>query len=168
MCRSHHLIFPTLKVLFIGLVILKTLNAESIGKLPCKFDDSIDITNGIFHPNKSITFNGLEYPVGQYAKINYIEEWENPHYRGCPCNIQPCIRMCCPFGSFTIAKKTEIWGCLPSEAAKHVTIEILEGYQLKAKVSLDHFSHVNLVQSSSCKTFFYLDDPIILNVRNEF
>lgn len=44
-------------VFVIGSVIFNSSNTESIGKLPCKFYDTIYITDGKNHSNQSITFN---------------------------------------------------------------------------------------------------------------
>lgn len=92
--------------------------------LPCHFLDSINITDGALQPNKSIIYDGVAFPNNQYAKIDYIlKSGEKrtpvePHYRGCLCNLKPCMRVCCPHGSI-LEINNEDSHCLPhKEAAK--------------------------------------------------
>lgn len=74
--------------------------------LPCDFQDSMNITNGILQSDGAIIFNGTKYSKEQFAEIDYIvvneskREAVEPHFRGCPCNVRPCIRLCCPLGQF--------------------------------------------------------------------
>lgn len=72
---------------------------------PCNFLDSVNITDGVNQSNESIIFDGTKYPKEQYTSWDYIIEngVRRPvqtHIRGCICNLMPCIRLCCPFGSF--------------------------------------------------------------------
>lgn len=94
------------------LLIVLSLNwnrelIESITLMPCNILDTVNITDGILQPNQNIHFNGIEYPKEQYASWDFIMEngvrrSVQPHIRGCSCNLKPCIRFCCPFGSIHV------------------------------------------------------------------
>lgn len=58
----------------------------------------IDISGGTTDLNtNSITFNGTTFSVDQYVKT------DNKTY-GCLCEITPCVRLCCPYGTFIEAR----------------------------------------------------------------
>jgi len=98
------------KYLFIAIVTLLVIVTKSNAYFddlnkPCKFLDSINITDGSFdEDDDSITHDGIYYPKGYYAEYDY--EFVNEsyrqsvaqHWRGCTCKLKPCVRMCCPRG----------------------------------------------------------------------
>lgn len=91
----------------IASMILKSGDAFLLAKeLPCHYYDSSDNTNGLhYHSSKNITFNALEYTPDQHCGMHYVLVNGEPvnveqYIRGCSCAIRPCIRLCCPHGSF--------------------------------------------------------------------
>lgn len=77
------------------LIVTGLLNGyHAIAELPCRFVDSIDISEGALQLNQSIIFDGVEFTPADYAKVDHdsINETE-PHTRGCLCNRKPCIRV---------------------------------------------------------------------------
>lgn len=127
-------------VLLIILIQLMSLNwniAASVnGVLPCKFQDSINITEGMPGSDGTITFDNLTFNSDQYAIISYVElkgpsyVYVSPHLRGCPCQIKPCIRLCCPFGkifNFTFSKSFgEAYRCQSYAKAENLEHEIFD------------------------------------------
>lgn len=125
--------------------------------LPCDFQDSINITNGHVQSDGAIVFDGTTYSKEQFATINYLQTYENkrinvePHLRGCPCNVRPCIRLCCPLGSFvdlsrlkrgTILQQIP---CYDNEAAKNYESEIInQNNHTKTIKLIENFSYVIL------------------------
>ncbi|XP_031623063.1 G-protein coupled receptor Mth2-like [Contarinia nasturtii] len=141
--------------------ILRIEASLLVHELPCKFVDSIDISSGILHANQSITFNKMEFPENQYAKVNYILEngrpvIVEPYFRGCPCNIKPCVRLCCPYGSFVQSIRTDgSFACYNHNAAENLYSEVIYEHNQTKVVSFDQqFGFVNRI----CQFYFYVDD----------
>lgn len=95
--------------LFFGVTLIKLStiwckNIENGLLLPCKFEDSINITGGTILSDTSILFDGIKYSKENfgtfYSTVNRTKINVNASLRGCPCNIKPCLRLCCPLGSF--------------------------------------------------------------------
>lgn len=85
--------------------------------LPCKFSESIKITEAIHDQKNVVRFDYMEFPEGTYAYVSYdyritskeILNYKNEsiqvdyferintsaYLRGCVCNRKPCIRFCC-------------------------------------------------------------------------
>lgn len=152
--------------------LLKSIDGFWLGQeLQCHFHDSINITDGEPFPNKSIIHNGIEFPKGHYAMVNHILNGSrkvrvNPHTRGCPCLKKPCVRLCCPFGSYVSSmefKKDVV--CSENEAAKNVQVRITDDKSNQSSI-IDlnqHFGHVNRI----CNAHYMLDDYTI-NKVNDF
>lgn len=90
----------------IGLLSIVCCNGSSrVGELPCHFLDSINITAGVLQPDNSIIFGGTTFNENHYSRIDYVLDNgtqpipAEPHLRGCLCDIKPCIRLCCEYGS---------------------------------------------------------------------
>lgn len=141
-------------------------------ELPCDFFDSIDISAGIHHLNKSITFNGIEYLEQNYAEINYMLNDGNkpiivkPYARGCSCNIRPCIRLCCPYGSILDTLKfsdgTQKIECRKHAAGWNLKSEIIYGNNETTVLKLDqHFAFVDRL----CQNHFYAGDFKVTDVN---
>lgn len=162
---------PTIWRILIGIFCINSNEAFFIDReLPCQFVDSIDISAGVYHPNNSITFRGMLFPEHEYAKVNYILNdgirpvIVEPYVRGCPCNIKPCIRLCCPFGYTSpegslkcIHNETNTWSTLHSDI-------IRENNQSKVLDLSQNFGFVERI----CKLHYYADDFKIQNVSNSF
>lgn len=142
------------KQCFLISVILKFSYASFFGtKLPCHFYDSVNITDGVLHSNKSIIFNRIEYPPDQYANVVYnLENGRkyvrvNTYIRGCLCDIHTCLRLCCPFGSFVDETNLEkAIKCRKSESEMILEGEIIDE---------DNQSHVERLD----KYFVFIERP---------
>lgn len=139
--------------------------------LPCDFLDSVNITGGILHSNNSFIFKGIEFKAGQYAKINYIvRDGESsivkPYYRGCPCKDKPCIRLCCPYGSFVVSKKADgEFICREDDSARHIEGEIINENNETQTINFEErFGFVDRV----CTNYYYADDFQITHVSAQY
>lgn len=143
----------------------------SNNNLPCNYLDSIDISNGVQQTNNSIIYSGIEYQTKHYGEINYILNDDmksiivKPYFRGCPCQIKSCIRLCCPHGSFVDVIKGQQQQrikCRQHLRAKNVMAEILHENNMSKTLNLDqHFTYVNRI----CKSHFYADEFILTEVE---
>lgn len=115
--------------------------------LPCDFQDSINITDGTRDPNdNTIEFNNLLFHKNQYAELNYDIDKKTksrkataPYFRGCPCSIKPCIRLCCPFGKAVLNASR----CENYEDAEDLIHEVLDSDHKSKLVHLnEEFSFV--------------------------
>lgn len=120
-------------------------------ELPCHFLDSVNISNGILQPNKSIVFGGTVYPEGQYAEIDYIlnEEGEietvKPHCRGCLCSLRPCIRICCTIFDCPTASNNDRYESL-----------VLDQHNNSEVVKLDQ--RFAIINENPCPQLYFEDD----------
>ncbi|KAF5288086.1 hypothetical protein FQR65_LT12136 [Abscondita terminalis] len=95
-------------ICFTGEIEEKTLYAyEFFGlflsdDIPCDLNFGINITDGIRGNKKSINFNGTWFYPGDYEERDGI-------IIGCVCRIKPCLRKCCPSGTFFQNRK-----CVPT------------------------------------------------------
>lgn len=115
----------------IGIVFLSLTSIFVNGnELQCDFYDSINITTGAYHPNRSIIFNGLEFPpeANYYLKHGFNRmPVPKPYTYDCLCNTKPCLRLCCPFGSFVeVMEPGKRIKCRENVAAKHLKREIID------------------------------------------
>lgn len=127
--------------------------AAELTELPCDYADSVNITAGILQPNKSYTFNGVEYPEGHYAKIDYTIfnkkiVPQKPYIRGCICNVKKCLRFCCPYGKY-LEIKNGIGRCQFHESAKHLEGEVINHNNETRRIKYrDHFA---ILHTYPCK-----------------
>lgn len=129
--------------------------SESTNILPCEYADSFNITRGILQPNNSYIFNGVEYPEGHYATINYtIFDGkiipQQPYIRGCVCNVKKCIRYCCPYGSY-LELKNGAGRCQHHKEAKHIEGEIVN--QNNETKRIKYHEHFAILHTYPCKSF---------------
>lgn len=133
--------------------------------LPCKFYDSINITDGEYGADGVIVYDGLTYKPNQYAKVNYI--WENgttkksaqEHIRGCICNIKKCIRTCCPYGKIFNPNVSQ---CESHEFTKNYNHLIQNELDEIEEVALNE--HFSLVNDRPCEALFDAENYIIRHV----
>lgn len=100
-----------LRVLATVLLIYSKLLLETSGQqfvrepygVPCRFHNTVNITDGVRDHDDSILHNGLKYQSHLYAEYNYIivnttsKRTVDRHIRGCLCLLdKPCIRLCLP------------------------------------------------------------------------
>lgn len=141
----------TTSVQFVWIVVLFGLLTKTFafkGELPCHYFDSIDISEGFVHNNKSITFDGIEYHKNQYADISYaIENGKRvptkQHTRGCICQIKNCIQLCCPLGTFANSSSDSDNRCNSryTESANHEKI-INQNIQIYKSEQKDDYAYV--------------------------
>lgn len=132
--------------------------------LRCSFQESVNITDGIHHANKTITFDGVNYPIHEYVDMDYdinskLERIKvKPYIRGCLCNIRPCISLCCPYGSFGSEDNEGKSKCAEQEAAfKNVQIQIVNEESESVNVTLDQ--RFKYIQTKCAKNIsYYLDE----------
>lgn len=133
------------------------------GDLPCDFLDSIDINGGEYLSNRTFVYKDMEFPIGQYAKINYtidngIERTSvAPYMRGCLCNRRPCIRLCCPFGYIQVTSRQ----CQPNEAANSIKIIADQNQTAEMQKYIDQFVYIH---GYPCKRLHFNTDYIITTV----
>lgn len=164
---------PSITVVLIAIGIAITLiglcDANGSKELPCRYLDSVNITDGIRYSNGSIVSNGVTFHEHQYAEVNFIVEnadekvTVDPHIRGCLCSIKSCARLCCPYGSYMMFSKGKP-KCAPHEAAKQLEKEVLHEDNSTKLLKLDqHFAFINHMP---CEHFFY-DDFNLTHVRSD-
>lgn len=94
---------------FILFAVISIKFSKAVEVLPCHFFDSKNISGGGLQPNGDLIFEDVIYPKNQYATIDYTYnmlkygkyiEKVDPYVRGCICNIKPCLRLCCPLGTY--------------------------------------------------------------------
>lgn len=152
-------------IITISLAYLSNINGLlHTVQLPCDFVDSINITGGVEFSNNSILFEGIVY--NQYATVNFIwngtkQTQVEPHIRGCPCLQTPCIRLCCPYGSFVeLFDYGSVQKCHQSEEAKHFESEVIQYNETKTIRMEEHFGFVDPI----CNNYYYADDFKIYTV----
>lgn len=118
--------------------------------LPCKYLDSINITDGVRQHDDSIVYDNIIFPKDQYTKVNYkLEKGEervtvDPYIRGCLCNKKPCIRLCCPIGMFYDPTVNGSQKCRKHEAAKRFKADLINEQNKIENVILDErFAYVS-------------------------
>lgn len=104
--RHNKYFFTTVAVVVLVFIVKSNAYLDNLNK-PCKYLDSINITDGEMNEDDgSITFEGVYYPSYLHAVYDYEFVNESyrqpvaPHVRGCACKLAPCVRMCCPRGQY--------------------------------------------------------------------
>lgn len=148
-------------VLLIQFSVWCSSAASMSNDLPCPFLDSINITNGIFQPNKSIIFDGTVFPEGQYAEINYIlnegseRESVKLHIRGCICSLRPCIRFCCSVGSYLVTIDGSI-DCKFNESIESSESLVLDQDNKLKRVKLDE--QFEIIDEKPCTELYFVEE----------
>ncbi|KAL7037935.1 hypothetical protein ACKWTF_009403 [Chironomus riparius] len=86
-----------------NLIIFTTIFAirTADSSLPCKFIETVNITDGFKDSNDNFIYKSEIFPLGTYDEFDYIEDYSyvkisaNPHIRGCVCKQKQCLRFCC-------------------------------------------------------------------------
>lgn len=176
MFYSEFLLVRLPKVFLIGLIILKVSNAAD---LLCDDEYSVDITKGTQFPNQSILFNGMEFLPEHYAKVNYkIENGKrvrnnNRNIYGCTCINPPCLRLCCPYGSFpeydVSTGEPKYIGCTENDRAKNFKIKLQfnNGTRSKDLDASQHFGFLNVL-NDICEDFIFVTDYLTHEVLKGF
>lgn len=157
----------------VGLVSLNWCNASILSdKLPCHYLDSINITDGVRQSDGIILHNGIRFAKDQYAQINYKYKLNDgderitvaPYIRGCLCNNdnKPCLRLCCPNGTFYKPGAPEEERCLNhTEATQFQTNVINENNKIEKRVLDEYFAYVHDIP---CSEYYKADDYGITHV----
>lgn len=147
----------------------------STNELPCDFEDSVNITDGMHLPDGSIRHNGIKYTKQHFDTVNYRlvsnanREKVDAHIRGCPCMVKRCLRLCCPLGSFvnmTELKRGSILQeilCYSHEAAKNFQSEVIDqnSHQSQMQILDKYFSYAELLKPTK---FYKINKFQITNV----
>ena len=95
----------TLIAILIAICINASCASHDNLNVPCKFRDSINITDGYLDSDSNIVFDDIVYTSNHYGVFDYefinetFRQPAAPHYRGCICQLKPCVRLCCGRGS---------------------------------------------------------------------
>lgn len=156
-----HLILRAVGVWLI--IIINSVQIESAGReLPCNFMDSINITDGTTQHNKSIIFNGITFSEHQYAYVH--ETKSNQTYpRGCLCDMKPCLRLCCPYGSIFERSANGMSSCRNHEAAAQFENEIYAEDPNAKNLLVNH--HFGYVDDRPCKDLYSISEYKITKVN---
>lgn len=84
-------------------VVASSINGQHMALTngPCNFLNTVNISNGHYDQNGHYHHRGIVYKKGMFAEYNYVVEnltqliKVEPHMRGCLCEMQPCVRICC-------------------------------------------------------------------------
>lgn len=71
-------------------IYLHTISNGS--EIVCKYNDTIDVTDGILLSNDTIVKGNLTFPKGKYRKQ------DDGTIIGCICDVKTCLRKCCSIG----------------------------------------------------------------------
>lgn len=156
-------------IVLIGLMSMDRGDGLSIDhELPCNFLDSINITGGAVQPDNSIIFGDTRFTENQYSRIDYvIDNGTNqvpvePYLRGCLCNIKPCIRLCCPYGTIHVRLSNGEKGCRQHEAATEFEREIhAENSYVKTLLENHYFGYVD---DRPCNKFYLAENYTMTHV----
>lgn len=153
-------------IFVIGIVII--LNANERNQLPCKYLDSINITDGIRQADDSIELNGMVFTKDQYAHIDFVLEngvthqIVPPYMRGCVCRMKSCVRLCCPLGSFYQNRSCH----RHNNHVQRLEATVLDEHKHTKTIILDnHFAYVN---DRSCRQRYIADEYQMIYVRIDF
>ncbi|XP_037036896.1 G-protein coupled receptor Mth2-like [Bradysia coprophila] len=146
MARHHETVFAIL------LIIVTKSNADLDNlNVPCKYLDSINITNGIRNTDDdSIMFEGISYPKTLHATYDYAfinesyRQREAPHERGCICAmdpLKPCVRMCCPRGQY-LTPGLNGSSCAKNENVFNMSVTVSDGERFSEGNIFDFFNYV--------------------------
>lgn len=159
-----------LRILLIVLIGLLSAGASNTTQeLPCHMLDSVDITYGIRQPDGSILYDDIMYPRSQYATVDYIVEEgvkkfdDFSHIRGCACNIKPCIRLCCPLGTYR-TEGIDGKSCLPHPQSRTMEAVVLDEKNEKQILNLGHH-FAWIIDGYPCKSMYPTEDYHITYVR---
>lgn len=92
------------RIFFLLTIAVNTTISKKYNKLPCAFLESVNITDGIIQPDKSVIFENVTYTKYSYITYtlenNTIRHKTAKYVRGCKpaTEIKPFLRLHCPFG----------------------------------------------------------------------
>lgn len=150
--------------LLILLLVGVLRSQQSTVGLPCDFFDSTNITDGIKQSDGSILFDGTRFSSDQYATVDYtfekgIKSDVEQHIRGCVCHLKPCIRLCCPLGSFFDPTITTGSRCREDARARLFEGDVRDAKNQTNRVVLDdHFAYVH---ERTCQYYIPTDFDIL-------
>lgn len=139
-----HTNFFIISVIVLVSVTKSNAYLDNINK-PCKYLDSINITDGIFNEDDgSVMFEGVYYPSYLHAIYDYEFVNESyrqpvaPHVRGCACKLGSCVRMCCPRGQYLHRKD-----CYSNDSVSDLSLSVTrDGVNFDEERIFDIFHYV--------------------------
>lgn len=138
-------------------------------KLRCRFEDSINITDGEKQSDGSMLFENVTFSRRNYATINYdisisgTKQVTIPYLRGCP---KPSIRLCCPYGEVcnTCKPPNARITCTKDKKAGHMETHIFDEKNNTSSVKLhEQFSFTEF--HNTTKNFYYTSNITVIKVR---
>lgn len=152
-----------------GTVVRKWIQPHTRGcltnELPCDYFESVDISAGTLAEDGSVTLEHMTFPPEHYGILSYeirngnIRQAVKPHRRGCVCNRQACVRLCCKIGYMFVAGS----GCIEHKAAaaRNISMDI---YTRVDGLTHTHLAdHFGFVSGKSCPEYYALTKPSELN-----
>lgn len=145
-----------------ALLAIFSVKYISCDSLPCDFMDSINITDGIRDAVGNIVHNGILYKPKYYRTIDYdyenfsTKKFVQEYFRGCPCAVRLCVRICCPRGTFMHNRK-----CEPYEEKLEVLLNT-SLYNEERKFELVDLAQHNMygfLYGKPCLHVYQLDHP---------
>lgn len=142
--QLHHKYFLIILVILLVIVAKSNAYLDNLNK-PCKYLDSINITDGVFNEDDgSIMFEGVYYPSYLHATYDYEfvnESYRQPvasHVRGCACKLGPCVRMCCPRGQYLYRTN-----CYTNDSVSDLSLSVThDGENFEEEKIFDIFHYV--------------------------
>lgn len=101
-----------ISVAFVILCLQSTF-ANKTEEIPCKLQDTVDISSGSQDISGNFHHEGTVYQNGTFTEVNYILQnltnkiQVETQVRGCICKYKPCIRICCSLSNGNICEKPE-------------------------------------------------------------
>lgn len=125
--------------------------------VPCRFRDSINITDGVRDSDGNIIFENVTYGKNDYGTYDYefVNDIERrsveSHIRGCVCRLKTCVRLCCARGEHFQS------GCTRNESFYDRQIALMD----RENASVDLFQEFGYVVGKPC-------NEVITMEPNEF
>lgn len=101
----------------------------------CPSVESLNITEGLVHPNGSILLYGIEFITGTWYEV---EESNQTVRYGCPCIGRTCMFKCCPAGQEYFNSL-----CVDSNSSNTFSPQLYKEQQLSALKAEDTFFYLH-------------------------
>lgn len=122
--------------------------------VPCRFRDSINITDGIRDSDDNIVFEDMIYTKNDYGIYDYVivndivRRSVSAHLRGCVCRMKKCVRFCCPRG-----EQLQEGICMQNETFYDRNITL----QDRDNATVDVFQEFGYVVGKPCDEIIMMD-----------
>lgn len=140
--------------------------------VPCKFTDSVNITDGVMDELGNIFHDGTLYPQDQYGAFKYeiVDRTKRRtvpnHIRGCICAVRgACLRLCCKPNQYHSER------CLDYDDKESASFELpIRNTKTQVDYMVNLTQHFGIIINRPCKemydlnTSFEEDQFVILDV----